>query len=68
LKEEALDRTLWTTRFGVRRCSDWEKKVEYRGIEVRFPAGMEIFLLYISVEYFMELTDRMWSKMAEALG
>jgi hypothetical protein len=42
----------------IRRCSDWEKKMEYRGIEVRFPAGMKNFLLYISLEYFLELIQR----------
>jgi len=34
------------------------KKMGYRGIEARFPAGMEIFLLCISLEYFMEFIQR----------
>jgi hypothetical protein len=46
--------------------------MEYRGIDVRFSAGMEIFLLYIFLEYFMDIIQRSnqlvcGSKMAEAL-
>ena len=32
--------------------------MEYRGIDVRFSVGTEIFLLYIFLEYFLGLIQR----------